>query len=133
MGRGITASEKHGVNPSLGVCFWCGKEDGTVLLMGRLPGDAEAPRHAVASYEPCAECASNFAKGVVLIECTTRQKHEKQTEIQVGLYPTGNWLVMTREAVMRLFQPIELAKQVVTMGKAFIEPEAFAKLQPAVQ
>ena len=42
----IKVSEKHGVNPSMEVCFICGQDTGAILLLGRLPGDKEAPRHA---------------------------------------------------------------------------------------
>ena len=32
---GIPVSKKHGVNPSIGVCPNCGKENGEILLLGR--------------------------------------------------------------------------------------------------
>ena len=43
MGRSITISKKHGVNPSILHCECCGKEYGLALL-GKLKGDAEAPK-----------------------------------------------------------------------------------------
>jgi hypothetical protein len=43
----IKLSPQHGVNPSIGVCFYCGEDSGEIILPGRLKGDVEAPRRAV--------------------------------------------------------------------------------------
>ena len=37
----IKISQKHGVNPTIPICFWCGKEKNEIALLGKLPGDAE--------------------------------------------------------------------------------------------
>jgi hypothetical protein len=37
----IRLSEKHGVNPSLMLCFYCGEASG-VALLGRLKGDQDS-------------------------------------------------------------------------------------------
>lgn len=65
--RGIPLSPKHGVNPTLMKCFWCGGDMG-VALLGKLKGDAEAPHEACLSLEPCDKCKANMAKGVTVIE-----------------------------------------------------------------
>ena len=52
---GIYMSEAHGVNPSMEVCFWCGKNKG-VVLFGKLKGDKKAPRECAFNYEPCDKC-----------------------------------------------------------------------------
>lgn len=65
--KGIILSPKHGVNPSLLKCFWCGKDKG-VALLGRLKGDAEAPREIIPDPEPCDACKAAMAKGVTLLE-----------------------------------------------------------------
>ncbi len=52
MSAGIKVSPKHGVNPTIPICFWCGEEKGEIALLGKLPGDAEAPRNMVLDYEP---------------------------------------------------------------------------------
>lgn len=67
MSKEIRVSEKHGVNPTMGVCWVCGAEDGTIGLLGRLPGDKEAPRHAVISDEPCATCKGHIRDGYVAL------------------------------------------------------------------
>lgn len=65
--KSIPLSPKHGVNPSLIKCFWCGKDKG-VALLGKLKGDAEAPREIVPDPEPCDACKATMAKGVTLLE-----------------------------------------------------------------
>lgn len=109
-------SAKHGVNPSMGVCFWCGEDDGTIALPGRLPGDAEAPRRAVWSMEPCAKCKANMALGITLMEANGDTKPE----------PTGRWVVVTEDCVRRLFND-DVLPAVLRHRKAFMKPAAFAQ------
>lgn len=63
--KGITLSEKHGVNPSLILCPYCGKETG-IALFGKLEGDKEAPRNVVGD-DLCDECKKKVEDGLVLI------------------------------------------------------------------
>lgn len=132
MARGdIRLSEKHGVNPSLGVCFWCGQDDGTILLVGKLPGDAEAPRKMMVSYEPCPTCADQFALGIAIFECN-EWGVEGQASItpkgqQPVLYPTGRLVVMREAAVERIFDDA-VTEQIIRKRKAYIDPEAFEAL-----
>ena len=51
-------SPKHGLNPLIPGCFWCGESKNEIALLGRLPGDAEAPRSAVWSklFSGAEEC-----------------------------------------------------------------------------
>lgn len=44
MGKGVTLSKKHGLNPSMTVCPICGKAEG-IALLGHIKGDEEAPRY----------------------------------------------------------------------------------------
>jgi len=123
MNGNILLSEKHGVNPSLGVCFWCGQDDGTVLLVGRLPEDREAPRHLCASYEPCAACKEKMALGITIIEADTRPAYDRQPEMQRDVYPTGRWWVLSEEWARRTLQPAEMLDSVLKYRKAFMERE----------
>ena len=75
--RGIYLSPKHGLNPSLGVCFYCLEDDGTVVLPGRLKGDVEAPRKAVWSMEPCPKCKDLMTQGVLLISTRDGEEGEQ--------------------------------------------------------
>lgn len=116
---GIRVSPKHGVNPSIGVCFWCGEDDGTIVLRGRLMDDREAPRRAVYTMEPCDKCKANMATGITIMEAKMECGEPKAT---------GAWVVIKEEAACRLFQPQSLADQVVKMRKAWMEPDAFQQL-----
>ena len=102
----IPISKKHGVNPSLTVCFFCGKHTG-IALMGRLKGDAKAPYEVMCDYEPCDECKKKFEQGSLLLEVDTRPLVNGQLAIQKKdnheLYPTGRFKLIKREACERIF------------------------------
>lgn len=53
MGKGITLSKKHGLNPSVMVCPICGKEE-SIAILGHIKGDKEAPRYIQGDI--CDEC-----------------------------------------------------------------------------
>lgn len=103
---------EHGVNPTCGVCFWCGKDDGTVVLLGRAY-KGRAPHRMVVSLEPCATCRADRAKGVTIIEASDTPIVHKGNEGATALsikaeggrdaYPTGRWCVMTEAAAARMF------------------------------
>lgn len=99
----IRLSNKHGLNPSINVCFFCGK-DKELILNGRLKGDAKAPHRVVANYTPCPECEEKMKLGVTVIEVTTRDTGA--LPIQRGAWPTGRWCVISYEAAARLFKGI---------------------------
>lgn len=91
----IKLSPKHGVNPSLAVFPICGKETG-VALLGRLKGDAEAPRY-VPDHNPCPTCQSVLDKGGhFIIEV-------RDGESGSNPYRTGRLIGITHEAAERLF------------------------------
>ena len=85
-------SQKHGLNPTIPKCFWCGQDKNEVALLGRLPDDAEAPRNVVLDYEPCDVCKSARAKGITLIEVT-------ESGPSATCRPTGNWCVIKEEGL----------------------------------
>lgn len=62
--KGILLSPKHGVNPSVLHCQCCGKDYG-VALLGKLKGDAEAPRDIMQGF--CDSCQSVIDQGGVMI------------------------------------------------------------------
>lgn len=117
----IRLSEKHGVNPSVGICFYCGKEDGTVVLLGRLPGDQEAPRQAVFTKEPCAECKEHMKQGIMLLEVLDGQSGDNPRR-------TGRMWVITEDAARRLFHPEEVVEDVLKKRVAFLEESVATKL-----
>ena len=61
----ITLHPEHGVNPTIPVCAYCGKERNEIILLG----DAfknKAPMYSVIDLEPCEECKSKLAQGITL-------------------------------------------------------------------
>ena len=62
----ILLSPKHGLNPSMCCCQFCGKEYG-VALLGRLKNDEEAPRRV--AHGVCEDCQKVLdQKGLIVIE-----------------------------------------------------------------
>lgn len=122
----ILLSPKHGLNPTIPICFWCGEEKNEIALMGRI-GDArkgedfEAPMHAVLDYEPCNKCREKMSLGFTMIEATHVPNPTTKVQMQPGVYPTGRYAVIKKEAAMRLFTPqTDLSK-----GKAFVDSALF--------
>ena len=66
MTKSILLSPEHGVNVTLMQCRLCAKETG-VAMLGRLKGDAKAPR-SIPDQEPCKECAELLAAGFLFVE-----------------------------------------------------------------
>lgn len=102
MTNSIRLSEKHGLNPTIPVCFFCGKPRNEIALMGKLPNDAEAPKNLIIDYEPCDECKEIMSQGVTCIE-VTHEAIDERPPIQEDLYPTGRWCIITNEAGKRIF------------------------------
>lgn len=115
----IRLSEKHGVNPSVSVCFYCGEDKNELVLPGRLPRDAEAPRRAVWSMEPCDQCKEWMAQGVVLI--STRDGEAGGNDP----YRTGQLCVIKDEALKRIVQPKELLDDILRRRFCFIEDQTW--------
>lgn len=104
---GIRLSKKHGVNPTLGVCFYCGEDSGEIALLGKLKNDAEAPRRMALNYIPCKKCEEHMNSGVTLIEVDYTNPHDiapiSRDSAGNDVYPTSRWCVLTEEAGKRLF------------------------------
>lgn len=97
----MVVSKKHGLNPSMDICFFCGEAKG-IALFGKMKGDAKAPHNVLLNYEPCDKCKELMAQGTTLIEVVTEDNGNMQ--IQEGIYPTGRWSVMRSEAAKELFE-----------------------------
>lgn len=95
----IKVSPKHGVNPTIPICFWCGKEKNEVALLGKIDKeDSEAPRRVLLDYNPCEVCAELFSKGIHVIGVSETPLNEKMFPISSSednkpLYPTGAMFV----------------------------------------
>lgn len=107
MSDSIRISPKHGVNPCIPICAFCGQEKNEIVFMGKLKDDAEAPMHAVLDYQPCDDCLSKWALGVPLVRVTSKEPAKGAVTLTendgIKLYPTGQYTVVTPEAAKRLF------------------------------
>lgn len=103
MSKSIKLSPKHGLNPCIPVCFFCGEEKKEIALFGHIGDkrkgeDYEAPMKAVLDFEPCEKCREQFSRGVLLIEVTTTPEYIGMP-IAENAYPTGRYVVVKPEAL----------------------------------
>lgn len=117
----IQLSKKHGLNPSLGVCFVCGEDDGTVVLPGQLKGDAEAPRRAVWTREPCPTCKGWMAKGIVFLSVREGEHGENP-------YRTGKLAVLKEEAVSHMISNKTLLASILKKRICFMDDRSWIQL-----
>lgn len=125
----IRLSKKYGLNPTIPICFWCGKERNEIALLGHIGDgrkgeDIEAPKNMFIDYEPCDICSQNMRLGVSVIEADTVPAFEGQPEIQKGTYPTGRWCVIKPDAADRIF-----GDYLNGYDKIFVEPKVFKMFQ----
>jgi hypothetical protein len=122
---GITLSEKHGVNPSLDTCVWCGEPKG-LILFGRLPKDKEAPKQVATDWEPCDKCKAQWSQGVAILEVrTTSTDRTIPVKAQGGqeVYLTTRMVCIRPEAAERIFErPFKQG------DKLFLEDKAFEQI-----
>ena len=107
--KGIPISQKHGVNPSLEICLICG-ESTSVLLLGKLKGDAEAPSR-MAAQAPCHKCEQELeehkSKGMVVIVVNDEvDEHPKHSPWKFF----HSYHVIKHEAFDRMFKKIDKSK-----------------------
>lgn len=122
----IKLSPKNGINPTIGICAWCGKETGELILLGKLPKDEEAPMHSVINYEPCDACKEAWGSAVMFFETVTEQPSDNRPPISTqngqNLYPTLRHVGITPDAAARAGLPNDPG------GKILIDKSDFEKL-----
>ena len=132
MAKDIKLSPKHGLNPTIPVCAWCGEPKNEIALMGQIGDrrkgdDIEAPMYCVLDYEPCDHCKEQWQNGVAVLEATTGRPEPYRPPLQqsngVDIYPTMRYVVITTEAAERLFGGKFLEGQ-----KVLLEDEAFERI-----
>lgn len=108
---------KHGVNPTICKCFWCGKDKNELALLGA-SYNGEAPMHMVVDREPCDECKEFMALGITVMESAD------------GKTPTGRWIVIREDA--EFFNHIKplLREQVLKARKFLVDTELFDQMIP---
>lgn len=121
MSKSIPISPKHGLNPTIPICFFCRETKNEIALLGKInKEDSEAPRNVLLDYEPCDKCQADMDQGITLIEVTESPKTENQPPIQKGLYPSGRWHVVSENFIKENFQPKSLVDNVLEKRKCFI-------------
>jgi len=115
----ITLSQKHGVNPSIPLCYYCHEPKNEIVLAGRLPGDAEAPRHGVWDKVPCDKCLGYMEQGLMCISVRDGTPRDNP-------YRTGAMTVITKEAALRIFG--EQNRDIIDHGVTFLEDSVWDKI-----
>jgi hypothetical protein len=128
MGNNIRISKKHGLNPTLLTCFWCGEETGEIALLGKIDKeDSAAPMRCVLNYEPCEKCKKLFSQGIHVIGCTEERPSNGLPPISrtgdADMYPTGAYVVVSRDYIKRVFaqQGNSFVDRVLKCGKLLAE------------
>lgn len=103
MSNSIKVSPKHGLNPTIPVCFFCGKDKNEIALLGQIGDrrkgeDFEAPMKMILDFVPCEDCQNKFAEGVLIIEVTDTPEYIGMP-IAENVYPTGRYVVVRPEAL----------------------------------
>lgn len=130
----VTLSERHGVNPTMGVCMYCRRPDNTIGLLGRLPGDKEADRYSILSDVPCDTCQELMKQGILLVEVlemkeievpvgqekVTRYRRFEKRKVPVC---SGTIAVVTEDWVRRVINPEELRDHILRKRMSFVSSE----------
>ncbi len=89
----------------LSKCFWCGGEKEELVLLGpkALAREKKAwcknnTMSVIISYEPCQKCVEQFTLGIQVIEAQDNPVTAEQPAIVEGVYPTGRFWVIKRDA-----------------------------------
>jgi len=103
----ILLSQKHGLNPTIPRCFYCGEDKNEILLPGakgdRLAkelgySDGEMPmRGLVFDKEPCNKCKEWMRQGIILISVD-----KLKTTDPSNPYRTGKFMVIEDDAMRRI-------------------------------
>lgn len=128
MKKSIKLSPKHGVNPTIPRCFFCGGEKNEIALMGRLKGDVEAPKDCILDYVPCEKCQKAFAAGILCIGVQSNPLPDHRPPIGKGLYPTGAYVVATEDFIKRIADA-ETAAAAIQCGKLFMDHKLLTEIQ----
>lgn len=83
MGKGVTLSKKHGLNPSMTMCPICGKAEG-IALLGHIKGDEEAPRYIQGDI--CDECKARVTDKCFVISVGEDQRLKCYTIVSKDIF-----------------------------------------------
>lgn len=151
MSKSIPLSPKHGLNPTIPVCFFCGQPRNEVALLGKIPAkkhtvntawgskstvvddpDPEAPMHCIIDLEPCEKCAAQMKQGYTALGVSHTPRFANQPEVQPSLYLTGSYLVFSEQGVRRIFTP-EAVEQILEARKFCLDQEVLEHFMQAAR
>lgn len=121
-------------------CFWCGKDMGIALdrrvKYGKQPIDA--PKHYIASYDPCDKCKAIFDKGIHVIGVTPDPIIPGQEPMGMDndkpMYPNGTWFMATEEWATRfLADDQEVLNNVLKARKILVPYELVEKVLSGIK
>lgn len=117
---------QHGLNPTMPLCFWCGKPNGEIALLGAAY-KREAPMNMALDYDPCDDCKAKMALGVVVVQCSQGDGKRLNRHIPDSV-PTGRWVVLKREAAQRMFGDTEQWHDIERKGQLLMNIETWTTL-----
>lgn len=123
--KNIRISPKHGVNPTIPICAWCGQKKNEIAMLGKIDReDSEAPRNCILDYVPCDHCAEQWAMGVAILEATTQRPTPYRPPMQqdkgVDIYPTMRMVVINPESASQIFgQEMSAGQRILLEDTAF--------------
>lgn len=118
MSESILLSEKHGVNPTIPVCPYCGKPKNEIVLTGyagekwaKKNGhpDGQMPMysHMEGDYVPCEECKK---QGIAIVEATPLHGY------------TGRLFLVKEEFIKKVVKSKEMMEDILKKRICFMEP-----------
>jgi len=132
----IRISPKHGLNPTIPVCFHCGQQKNEIALLGKLKNDAEASKYTVLDYEPCDACKEQIKSEYVMLTGVTPIQPDARMPITKmdgkEYYPTES--IKIRERILGdIFPSEELVSSLKDKRRGFIEDAALQSLKAFFQ
>ena len=128
----IVLHPKHGANPTITTCYYCGG-DSDILLVGvhtrkfkeagvSVSPDGQMPiRIGPIGMRPCRECEKYMEQGVILISVENNTKQEEMPDPR----RTGCFCVVTEDCIRRLFIDNEMLDFVLKHRFMFIVDNAW--------